>query len=228
MEPVYISEMTPALLRERLLMTPIAYLPLGAIENFGEHLPLGTGGFYAQGLLCALAREVGGVVLTPFFLTPVTSQENGETDSAKSVFAAPEEVFIEMIENILQNLPNLGVRMIAVHGHPLSLAVFEQNREHWQERYHLRILNIAPLPKEEPEGNGTPSAMGVDTCLMMALCPELVELRNLSPDLKDWPPGVEGPDPRSSVYAERGERILDQQIHRIASILRQALQDLDP
>lgn len=168
------------------------------------------------------------MVLPPFFLTPVTSQENGETDSAKNAFTAPEEVFIEMIESILQNLPDLGVRMIVVHGHPLSLAVFEQNRERWQERYGLQMIPIAPLPEEEPEENGTSSAIGLDTCLMMALCPELVELRNLSPDLKDWPPGVEGPDPRSSVYAERGERILDQQIHRITSILRQALQDLDP
>lgn len=45
--------------------SPIAYLPLGAMEWHDMHAPLGTDSFIAQGLCLRLARETGGVVLPP-------------------------------------------------------------------------------------------------------------------------------------------------------------------
>ncbi len=228
MERLDICEMTPHLLRERLAVAPVAYLPLGMIEDTGEHLPLGAGGFYAQGLLSALAREVGGVVLPTLYITPAECEGSHSPARTDNLFTTSEKVFDEVLKCIPRNLLRLGVRVLVIQGSPPAMVAIEQNRARWESESGLRILLVEPLTGEQESNAGKPHAIGIDTCLLMALCPDLVELRYLSVDRQEWPQGISGPDPRSSAYAERGERCLDEQVHSMAALLRQCLQDLMP
>lgn len=221
MERFLLTEMTPHLLREKLVSTPVAYLPLGTAGMVGAHLPLGMGAFYAQGLLSAVAREVGGVVLPTLFLTPI---ENNSPDQI--LFGAPVKVFQDVVESCLRDLPGLGVKIVAALGDPSSLAILDQNRSAWKEQYGLRMITLEPSVTGEFTKGNPPLAVGVETSLMMAICPDLVELRYLSEDHEDWPRGVNGSDPRTAAYAENGERILDRQVNQMAAVVREHLRRL--
>lgn len=229
MERVYLTEMTPPLLRERLAAAPVAYLPLGGIETSSEHLPLGAGCFHPQGLLCALAREVGGVVLPTLFLSPDGGNPSFQPFQPGNLFTTSEETFHHIMGSVLRNLPGLGVRVVVTHGSSSSTEMIQHNQPLWEEELGLKIFIVPPSHKEEPGRNGTTSlAVGMNTCLMMALCPDLVDLRYLSADRQVWPQGIEGPDPRSSAYAEYGERHLDAQVQEMATIIRKYLEVVRP
>ena len=69
MEVAY-TRLTPTAFREWIAEAPIAYLPLGTLEWYGEHLPLGSDGLQSSSFMTDLAREAGGIVLPMLYLGP--------------------------------------------------------------------------------------------------------------------------------------------------------------
>jgi creatinine amidohydrolase len=61
------EESRPAQVAERIEESPIAYLPLGALEWHGEHGPLGLDGLKAHHLCERAAERTGGVVFPTLF-----------------------------------------------------------------------------------------------------------------------------------------------------------------
>ncbi len=61
------EESTPESLGERIAASPLAYVPLGALEWHGEHGPLGLDGIKAHHLCERTAAQTGGVVFPPLF-----------------------------------------------------------------------------------------------------------------------------------------------------------------
>ncbi|MDH3652624.1 MAG: creatininase family protein, partial [Saprospiraceae bacterium] len=45
----------------------IVYVPLGAIEYHGPHLPIGLDSLTSHGLCLATAKNIGGVVMPPLY-----------------------------------------------------------------------------------------------------------------------------------------------------------------
>jgi creatinine amidohydrolase len=64
-EEVRFYYMIPDQLIERREETPIAYLPVGALEWHGSHLPFGTDCMTVEHMAIHAARRVGGVVFPP-------------------------------------------------------------------------------------------------------------------------------------------------------------------
>src|SRR5262245_26884162 len=65
---VELELMRPEDVLEARRRAPVAYVPVSPLEWHGPHLPLGTDGLHAWHVARGVAREVGGVVLPPFFV----------------------------------------------------------------------------------------------------------------------------------------------------------------
>ncbi len=68
MREVRFELMRPDEILEEKKRLPLVFLPVGPLEWHGPHLPLGTDPLIAYEIAIRLAREIGGVVLPPFYL----------------------------------------------------------------------------------------------------------------------------------------------------------------
>ena len=57
-------------LRQKLDEKPLAYLPLGTLEQHGLHLALGADAIQSEALMLELAHRYGGVVFPPIHISP--------------------------------------------------------------------------------------------------------------------------------------------------------------
>ena len=243
-EKVLYAEMTPAEFRERLAAAPIAYLPLGTLEWHGEHLPLGSDGLQSQGFFKRLARDVGGIVLPMLFLGPDRMESTGDqelygmdicrarSDERRyetqqldgSAYWVPDEFFRALLDATLKQLARAGFRIVVAHGHGPSTKQFGEGIEEWRTNCGLDCYTCWGSEYDK-QGLGIQvdhAAMN-ETSLMMALHPDLVQMRRLPAVSDRWPVAVSGRDPRLHASSELGERAMALQRERMAGILRQAL-----
>lgn len=243
-EKVLYAELTPQEFRERLGRAPIAYLPLGTLEWHGEHLPLGSDGIQSLGFFEHLAREVGGIVLPMLFLGPDRKQEEngrelygmdichtGAEDRryenrqlSGSAYWVPDETFETILDAIMKQLARAGFKVIVGHGHGPSTNRFRETAEVWKEKYGLECFHCWGS-EHDADGLGiqVDHAAANETSLVMALRPELVQMKRLPEDRKQWPLAVAGRDPREFASAEVGRKAIALQKERMAKILREAL-----
>jgi len=240
-------ELTPQEFRERLAVAPIAYLPLGALEWHGDHLPLGADGLQAQGFFCHLAEIVGGIVLPMLFVGPDLAQvKNGQElygmdlspvtrDEQKyevqqldgSAYWVPDETFKLILDGILKQLRRVGFRIVVGHGHFPSTKLFRDHAQEWKENFDLDCYTCLDGDLDE-QGLGIQvdhAAMN-ETSLMMALHPDLVQMGRLPADLDQWPLGIGGKDPRLYASADLGWKAIKLQAERMAGVLGKALNSL--
>jgi creatinine amidohydrolase len=237
------AELTPQEFRERLAEAPIAYLPLGTLEWHGEHLPLGSDGLQSLGFFEFLANEVGGIVLPMLFLGPDRMQnqngrelygmdifhgrENQHYESQQltgSAYWVPEETFLIILESILKQLKRAGFRIVVGHGHGPSTSFFRDHASEWKDKYDLECL-VCWGSEYDRKGLGIQvdhAAMN-ETSLVMALRPDLVQMERLPADLDQWPVGIGGKDPREFASPDVGEKAINLQLERMASILNSLL-----
>jgi len=249
MKSVKYTELTPKEFKERLKAAPIAYLPLGTLEWHGEHLPLGSDGIQSQGFFQILAQDVGGIVLPMLFLGPDRMLKNGDQELYGmdictnpqddkcfyqnrqldgSAYWVSEQLFEMILESVLFQLSRAGFRIIVAHGHGPSTNFFKDHISIWEKKFGLKCF-ICWGSKYDEEGLGLQvdhAAMN-ETSLVMALRPELVKMNNLPQDKDTWPIGIAGKDPRTFASKDMGEKIIAHQSERMATILRQALMEVD-
>jgi len=241
---VLYEELTPTAFRKRLAQAPIAYVPLGTLEWHGEHLPLGSDGLQAKHFFEILAREVGGVVLPMLYLGP----DRKKTVSGKTLYGMDlgsmhweadhkyadkqldgsaywisEPDFAVILEATWKQLARAGFKLVVAHGHGPSTGLSQRHFKTWEEKYGLKFFNCWG-PKDGGDlGIMVDHAGTNETSLVMALRPELVHMEYLPADMKQWPIGVGGRDPRIHASAKLGWQAVRVQKERMAEILKQAL-----
>jgi len=240
-EETLYERLTPAEFESRIKTAPIAYLPLGTLEWHGPHLPLGSDFLQSQSFFRRLARRVGGIVLPPLFLGPDRMQEvNGfeyyGMDLTKKVPTPPQQLkgsaywvsdklFSEIVEAILKQLHRVGFKIVVAHGHGPSTDYFVKNGKSLGEKFDLVIMTIWRR-KEDREPSMEfqyDHAATNETSIMMALHPSLVDMEYLPKDIKEWPMGIWGKDPRKYASAIHGEKIIDIHLRRMELILKEQL-----
>lgn len=206
--------MRPADVDAAMARAPVAWLPLGAVEYHAPHLPIGTDSLTAVDVVERAAREVGGVVLPPMITTL------GTLHLPWSLRYEPELVE-RTLRATIDQLADAGARVVVVHtGHaPLDLihrikrvcAEAETARRVADDRFRAYGLCYLELNAARGAGLGTDWPVPVDhasvleTSLVLAIAPDLVDLTAL-PGPPDTPVvGVYGPDPRGRATAELGE-----------------------
>lgn len=196
------AELRPDQLAAIVAATPVAYVPWGALEWHGPHLPFGLDGITAEGVAERVARRTGGVLL-PTTWWPITALPHRFSLSVQS------DVIQALWDGIFAELARAGFRVVVLisghyaQGHELVLM---DAAEHAITQYNLLVLAVPPLALVDE--TMLDHAAHWETALLLALCPRLVELDALAAG----PPqpatsAVLGDDPRRATVGQ-GESAL--------------------
>lgn len=206
---VRLERLRPDEIAAALARAPIAWVPWGALEYHADHLPNGTDGITAHGLLVAAAERGGGVVLPWSYLTFGTL-------ALPWSFRYDPELVAGALRQTLRQLPGQGVRLAVVltgHG-PLDLdhLIKRVCAEVESEGGGLLTMGLCYLELNAALGTGlgTDWPVAVDhgstmeTSWVAALAPDLVTPERLPDDRDAALAGIYGPNPRFTMDARVG------------------------
>lgn len=206
---VRLERLRPAEVDAALALASVAWVPLGALEFHAPHLPIGTDGFTAHGLLTQAAERVGGVVLPWSYLTLGTLRFPWSLRFERQLVEGA-------LRDTLLQLADDGVRVLVVHtGHaPLDLIHLIKRvcREVAEARPAVRTYGLCYLELNAALGTGLGTdwpvtvdhASTMETSWVQALEPSLVDVTTL-PEGRDTPiTAVYGPNPRVTADPARG------------------------
>jgi creatinine amidohydrolase len=205
------AELRPAALEAIVAAMPVAYVPWGALEWHGPHLPFGLDGFTAEALAERAARRTGGVLL-PTTWWPITALPHRFSLSIHS------QVVQALWDGIFAELSRAGFRVVVLlsghyaQGHELVLM---DAAEYAIATYGLQVLAVPPMALVDEEM--LDHAAHWETALLMAIRPRLIDLDMLPPG----PPrpassAVLGEDPRRATSTQ-GEAALALATDRIVA-----------
>jgi creatinine amidohydrolase len=218
----YYSHLHPDTLTAIRQETPIAYLPWGALEWHGPHLPFGTDGLIAEAIAKRVAERVGGVVL-PTTWWPITPLPNQESIAVSSAIIRNlwEDLFAELSR--AQWSLVVAITGHCSHGHEIILM---ETAKYAIREHNLLVLAISPFSLVDEKM--LDHAALWETSLMMTLHPDLVRMEalgktHLSPDQS----AVLGSDPRGRASASIGTRALRMSVEHISRATRRLLATKD-
>lgn len=212
------AELRPDALAIIRRKTPVAFLPWGALEWHGPHLPLGIDGTIAEAVAERVARRVGGVLL-PTTWWPAAAIPSADT------LAVRGETIQALWDDIFASLAQAGWHIVVVisgvysPGQDLALMAAAQRAI---AEHHLLALVVPPLALVDEEMLDRAGLW--ESSLLMAIRPDQVALDALgAAPLRPATSGVVGRDPRGTASASIGTRALALAVDRIANATTQLL-----
>jgi len=194
----------PEIARERA-RCPLVFIPIGPLEWHGPHLPVGTDGLHAHAVAVGVAQRVGGVVLPTYFMGTETVRLNDQAAQSLTIlgFSGTERI-------VGMDFPGNSVRSLYFEESAFALAIRELVRLLKADGYrlvvllnghgavnHQRALRRLAAEESQPPGVRVEYAMAfapaapphtdpghaekVETSLMLAMLPDLVDLDALPP-----------------------------------------------
>jgi creatinine amidohydrolase len=222
LKKVQYEEMFPEELEIELKEFPVAYVPFGSIEWHGRHMPYGVDSLKVHGILIRTARKYGGVVVPPTYWGHMGLWKTGNHPGISIDLA--DRLFIE----IFKGLVDVGFRVvIGVTGHDVKPQVNSLQKA--VDAISSFIISPAgrtagyammegTLNPDDPDV-GMDHAAKWETSIMMALRPELVDMKRIEnvdrskiesgKDLKMDGCGISGLDPRIHASKEVGEKAIE-------------------
>jgi len=218
-------EMTWMEFQDKVKETPFAVLPVGALEQHGPHLPIGSDVLIAEYMAERIAEATGFILLPALQYTPSFSLRNFPGTMQMS-----DESCSQQLLEIAESLARHGIKACQAAERRLIL-----------ENESIRFVNIAVPGMQEAIQKYCTSqrwhstyahAEEFETSALLAIRPELVDL---SKAVKEYPPksvlfgpmsiawdkfcqsGVIG-DP-TVASAEKGKAILDFMIDKALEII---------
>lgn len=180
-----LERLIPEQIYSELNKKSIIYIPLGAIEWHGLHLPIGLDSMTSHGMCLRVAKKVGGLVMPPLYY--------GMTGSIGhhpwTILLEEESTFLSIIRDTLKRLEAFEVKLAVLftgHFGRRQLAALEQLKLDWAGEEHqmkLLVLSINQCPEAEMEGD---HGAIFETSLLKQLHPDLVKLEKL-PDKERFP-----------------------------------------
>ncbi|MDD1743684.1 MAG: creatininase family protein [Methanomassiliicoccales archaeon] len=173
-----IEELTTKEFARLVKKDPIVFLPIGATEAHGMHLPLGTDSYQPQWLCDALAQKLGGLVapLLPY-------GQHSSTRNMPGTIALRSETLRALVTDVIDSLVRQGVRKLVIisgHAGSVHMAAVREAAETASVRYgQLKLMFLTdydiaykfPLPDSNyRDGHGGM----IETSRILALRPELV------------------------------------------------------
>lgn len=209
---------------------PVAYLPWGAHEWHGVHMPLGTDGYKAQFLAEELSREVGGVVFPTIYLGHTTMKTLVDSGMPLTLdFSA--ELISGVAREYMNQLSEAGFKVIVlVLGH-WGARQGEIVRREVEEFNKSRQGVVAwAVQDDEMTGDfGTSADHGgmVEASYMMAYLPGRVDLSRLPDSIEFSRDGILGEDPRIRASAELGREHAQLFVREVAERVRRLLCEVE-
>jgi creatinine amidohydrolase len=198
------------LMRER----PLAWLPLGILEQHGEHLPWGLDGLKAHAVCLRLAERLGGVVLPASHLAGIHGDGADEDQptlrqrrAAQGDLLYREQSFRIFLHETFEGLANLGFRVIVAYtGHypAVQTRLLQEVAEAFTAEGDTTVI-----PFWEPLACGGGDHGGQwETSIYLALAPEAVRLDAIRDERTGQPGHYRGQDVRGQASPALGEQAL--------------------
>ena len=158
----------------------VAIIPLASMETHGPHLPLGTDGLIAEGILAqAAARIAARAVSLPTLWLGASSEH---CSHAGTLSAEPEQM-IGAIVALGEGLARAGIdRVVLFHGHGGNIALGAIAALKLRTRFGMLAASAHWLDFGLPAGLTPPASVnadvhggGVETSVMLHLAPHLVK-----------------------------------------------------
>lgn len=202
-------------IQERILKSPIVYLPLGALEFHGPHLPIGLDGLTAHGVCVGASKKTGGIVLPTIY-----QGTGGEHSNYPWTIMMPTgDALAENLRASLVRLQELGTQTtVILSGHFAyeQRALLKDLSSEWANNKTNTMRVVATTMADcDVSPVGPDHAGAFESLLLAALHPQLVHIGKL-PSVEESPSvdldgnpfgahrhvtehalwGVFGPDPR--------------------------------
>jgi creatinine amidohydrolase len=217
------AELRPDELAAIRTYCPVAYVPWGALDWHGPHLPLGADGFVAEAMAEQVAQRIGGVLLP-------TTWWPGSGLPHRSTMAVRSEVLRELWSDLFDKMAESGWRVVVlVNGyyteeHELTLMA---TAEEAIRQHGLLVLALPPLSLIDDSLIDHGALW--ETSLLLALCPNLVDLYALGDgELTPMHSAVQGRDPRGAASASLGDTVMHLTIERVVAAVNELLTNGDP
>ena len=127
---VELQHMRPEQLDEAVKKFPVGYIPFGATEFHGRHLPVGLDSTKAHGMLCYFAEQMGGLVVPPIYY----GVGGGHVDFPWT-WMVEQDALISIIVTTALGLEKNGIKVIVVcSGHYPNESLYERIEERFKEK----------------------------------------------------------------------------------------------
>tara|TARA_R110000787_G_scaffold16622_68_gene51925 strand:- start:5784 stop:6641 length:858 start_codon:yes stop_codon:yes gene_type:complete len=163
----------------------VALLPVGAFENHGPHLPLGTDHIIADELSVRIAASLDeAVVRLPGIWLGVSGEHVSDDKAPQATLSIEAGTLIDQIDGIAAGLTRVGIRhLLLLNGHggniaALNIAILNVRRKHGVLAANAHWLDFG-LPDDLDAPTETRADVHggwLETALMLAIRPELVRL----------------------------------------------------
>lgn len=214
------AELRPNQLNAIRAHYPIAYLPWGALEWHGPHLPLGLDGITAEAIAERVVRRTGGVLL-PTTWWPITALPHQDS------LSLPSPVIRALWDASFAALAAAAWQVVVVvsghyaQGHEIVL--MDAAEQAMRDR-GLLVLALPALALVDEEM--LDHAALWETSQLLALRPELVDLEALGTGpLRPATSAVLGRDPRGAASSSLGQRALGLAVERVATAVLELAHD---
>ncbi len=206
MHPLMISSLSWIEYRERIRDSQaIAFIPCGALEQHGPHLPLGTDALLSTAVAQSVAERVNGIVAPTFSYGYKSQPKSGGGQHFPGTTSLDGNSLIQMMRDVVRELARQGAnKLVVVDGHyenqwflteGIELALRDVGSSAGLRVMRLEYWDFfteAVLGKVFPDGfpgYALEHAAVIETSLMLHYYPGLVRL-DLIPDDKpaDFPP----------------------------------------
>ncbi|REB08896.1 creatininase family protein [Sporosarcina sp. BI001-red] len=219
---------------------PVAILPLGATEQHGHHLPLGVDIFLAEGISRRICEKTGGLLLPamPFGYSWVWRDIPGTVSLQQHHVEA-------FIKDAAHSVQRYGVKtLILVNGHDANNASMKYAARELEDELDIKVIylfypDIQSIMEEHCDSemwHGMIHACELETSLMLALKPELVDMSKATkeypekPDLYGFSTISLGDLSKSGVYGdatvasvEKGEKLLKSFVDKMVLLIKSSV-----
>lgn len=233
----HVEELTRFEMQERIAQDCYAILPVGATEQHGPHLPIGTDQFLAEFVSEKLAEKIDAVIFPTYNYGYSWVWKN-----MPGTLTLSQETFKKVLNELIVSMIGQGFkRIVIVNGHDSNNKAIRYVQREIADIYpDIQVLMmfypgmnlLYQKYMESPKWNGMFHADEWETSLMLAAKEELVQMDKAvceypeTPDLYGLDASSLSTISKSGVYGdatkasrEKGEKIIEELISNVVDTL---------
>lgn len=245
---VLMDQMSWPEFRDRVAQNPVVFIPCGATEQHGPHLPLSVDALMSAAIAREVAEEVGGIVAPTLHFGYKSMPKSGGGPFFAGTLNLDASTLIATIKDVIRELVRHGVRKIcAIVGHYENQWIVTEGIDlAMRECGHtgLRVMRLEywdfctedTLKKVFPDffpGVALEHAAVMETSMMLHYYPEMVRLDlipdnppadfppyDMFPPHREWVPSTGALTSAKAATREKGRIMVEQYRRDIAAAVR--------